>query len=258
MAGGRNFFDEFYSETMTEMAGNFFSRRKEMEARLEGFQRLAAEVKAEGFRALRRWRTLFTLLVDEQAAVAFFRELGFDVSAVPAQAAAAGEPWQFRPLFAFTDKGRYVKSVRYAYKSVRFTTSDYDEGSYGTDPKNPKKKVILPNYRSLKDLADRINAEVVSVNTSQAPSTVLAYCRSMDVLESEKENCTGGLVGEDICKIDKELAFAPVDFKGLGLPVLPDLPPLNDVQDSLDRLSESIYSARSEDAMRALRLVSAP
>lgn len=257
MAGGRNFFDEFYTETMTEMAGNFFSRRKEMEARLEGFQRLAAEVRAEGVRALRRWGTLFALLVDEEAAAAFFRELGSETGQIPALAAAVGEPWRFKQLFAFTEKGRYVKSVRYAYKSARFTTSDYNHGAYGMDPRNPRKKVLMPNYQSLKDLAWKINAEVQTVNTAQTPSTVLAYCKSMNAMESGKEEVTGGLVGEDVCRIDRELAFTPVDFAALALPVLPDLPPLEDVQEGLDRLSETIHSTRTEDAMRALRYVTA-
>ena len=92
MAGGKDFFDEFYNETMSEMAGNFFSRRKEMEARLEGFAKIAAGVQSVAARALKRWDTFFTLLVDPEVAISFCREQGMEAGHIPALAAAAGTP----------------------------------------------------------------------------------------------------------------------------------------------------------------------
>ncbi|MBI4807237.1 MAG: hypothetical protein HY795_18640 [Desulfovibrio sp.] len=257
MPGRKDFFDEFYNETMTEMAENFFSRRKEMEARLEGFASLAGGVKSVAVKALRKWNTLFTLLVDADVALTFFRERGMQAGHIPALAAAAGDPWRFKPPFAFTEASRYRKSVRYAYEAVRQATLDYNEGSYGNDPKNPRKKVLLPNYATLKDLAEKINAEVCSVNTCQTPSTVLAYAKSMDPHAAGKEAIVGGMTGEDVCKIDSDMAFKPVDFEGLALPVLPTPPALEEIQSSLDEMSDTIFSVRRGDAKRALACVSA-
>lgn len=257
MAGKKDFFDEFYNEAMSEMAGNFFSRRKEMEARLEGFAKIAEGVQSVAVKALRRWNTFFTLLADEEAASSFCQEHGMAAGHIPALAAATGDPWRFKAPFAFTEAGRYRKSVRYAYVAMRQATLDYNECSYGIDPKNPRKKVLLPNYSTLKELAEKINAEVSLVNTCQTPSTVLAYAKSMDPSSAEKEAIVGGMTGEDVCRIDSDMAFKPVDFDGLALPVLPTPPPLEDVQDSLDAVSDAVFSARREDARRALAFVSA-
>jgi len=256
MPGNKSFMDEFYNETMSEMAGNFFSRRRELESRLEGFGRLASEVRSCGLKALRRWKTFGMLLLGDAGMLEFLRQARVEADLVPPLAAASGEPWRFKPLFALTAHGRYRKSVRYAYQAMRQATQDYIEGAYGTDPKNPKKRIILPNYAGLKTLAETINKEVDAVNTAQCPSTVLAYAKSMDPSAAEKEAVTGGLTGENICKIDEDMAFKRVDFQGLGLPDLPPLPVLEDVENLLDEASGKAWSVSPDKARQALAAVS--
>ncbi len=255
MASRNDFFNEFYTETMTEMAENFFSRRREVEARLEGFSRLADEVRSVAGVALRRWKTFFTLLVDTASAQDFLRQAGAEMADLPGLAASAGEPWRFHPPFALTPRGRYRKAVAYVYRAAREATSDYLEGSYGRDPRNPMKMRLLPNYATLKDLADTINKEVESVNTSQSPTTVLCYAKSLDASEQTREAVTGGLMGENVCKLDEDLAFKPIDFAALHLPVLL-LPQLTEeVEDALTELADSISATRKEEAMKALAFV---
>ena len=253
----RDFFDDFYTETMSEMAGNFFSRRKDMEARLEGFSRLADEVRHAAVRALHRWGTFFTLLVDEERALVFLESFGVEARVVPGLAAAAGDPWRFNLPFAFTEAGRYRKSVRYAYRALRQATLDYREGSYSSDPKNPMKKILLPHYDSLMEQAASINNEVLKINSSQPPSSILAYIKSLDPAAQSREFIAGGPAGADMGKLDRDMAFAPVDFAGLGLPELAIPPALDTVQDALDDLSGEMFTARREDARRALAYVRA-
>lgn len=255
MPGRRDFMDELYTETMSEMAENFFHRRKEMENRLDGFARLEGEVRALGIKALRRWKTFFLLLVDEDAALEFCREAGMEAGHIPTLSEAAGPPWRFKTTFALTRFRRYRWSVRYTYQALRQASQDYLEGSYGMDPKNPMKKILLPNYSTMKNLAETINSEVKCVNTGQCPSAVLCYVKSLDQSEISREAVTGGGVGEDMTRLDDELAFKPVDFEALKLPVLPMPAPLEDVQSRLDALCESIYDTRGEEALRALALV---
>lgn len=255
MSPRRNFFDEFYSETMSEMAENFFSRRREMEARLEGFTRLAAEVKMVAGKALRRWKTLFVLLGDEETALDFCQGAGMDAS--EAAAALAGvEPWRFKPPFALTEAGRYRACLRYAYQAMAQATLDYLDGTYAMDSRNPLKKVLTPNLASLKDLADKINAEVTSINTNQSPTRMLAYVKGLDPAELEREAIAGGQGCEDVCRIDRDLAFTPVDFKTLGLPALPRPPAPDDARASLDAFGSAVFGARKEACRRAMALVS--
>lgn len=255
MPARKDFFEEFYTETMSEMAGNFFSRRRDMETRLDGFANLASEVRSVAMRALRRWGTFFTLLVDEDKALDFLTESGVNARDVPSLAAAAGDLWRFRIPFAFTEAGRYRKSVRHAYVAVRQSTLDYREGSYGVDPRNPKKKVILPHYDALMELAASINNEVLKINSTQSPSAMLAYVKSLDPAAMERESIVGGPAGGDMGKMDRDLAFAPVDIAGLALPMLPVPPPLDTVTDRLDELSGHTFETRREEARRALALV---
>ncbi len=257
MAAHKSFLEDFYTETMTEMAENFFARRREMEARLEGFGRLADEVRSLAVKTLRRWHTFFSLLGDEEAALRFLRSLGLEPDALPTLGAASGDPWRFHPPFALTFAGRYRKSVRYVYQAVRQASQDYLDGTYGQDPRNPAKKILLPNLAGLKDLAERINKEVESVNTGQTMSTVLAYAKSMDPVAAEKDAIIGGLAGEDAQRIDKDMAFTPVDFPALGLPELPRLPALEEVQDALDDLADAVRQADEERSRSALNYVSA-
>ena len=257
MPKNKSFLEDFYNETMTEMAENFFARRRRGETRLEGFRALAGDVRETGLRALRHWGALFALLVDEELAVGFFRECGVDASALPAQAAAAGDPWRFTPPFALTFAGRYAKSVRYVYMAVHAATQDYLHGAYGTDTHNPARKILLPNLDALKTLAGTLNAEVEGVNTGQSPSTVLSFAKSMDPTEVEKEAVVGGMGWEDVRKLDRELAFKVIDLDALGLPDLPDIPPLDDVEVQWDALSSAISKLRNEEARRALKWLKA-
>lgn len=252
MADRKDFSDEFYNETMAEMAGTFFSRRKELESRLENFTRITAEVREVASKALRRWRTFFTLLVDERAALDFCRESGVDARHIPPLAASGGGLWSFRLPFAFTEAGRYRKSVRHAYQAMRQATLDYADGCYGSDPKNPRKKILLPNYCALKNLAEKINHEIKEVNNGQTPSTVLAYAKSLDPGEGEREDIMGGLAGEDVVKLDREMAFTPIDFNSLDLPELPAPPALEEVRDRLDALSDTMFADHREQVRQAM------
>lgn len=254
MASRDDFFGEFYTETMTEMAENFFSRRREVEARLEGFYRLAEEVRSTAANALRHWRTFFLLLVDAEGAQEFLCQAGADVAGLPAMA-AAGEPWRFHPPFALTGKGRYRKSVSYVYLAAMEATRNYLEGSYGRDPRNPMKMRLLPNYATLNALAVTINKEVEAVNTGQTPTAVLCYAKSLDASEQTREAVTGGMMGEDVCKLDRDMAFKPIDFAALNLPLLQLPKPLDEVEDALDALADSVYKIRTEEAIKALAFV---
>ncbi|WP_243362290.1 hypothetical protein [Fundidesulfovibrio terrae] len=258
MPENKSFMDDFYSETMTEMAENFFTRRRELETRMEGFARLSGEVRSYAVKALRRWRTFCMLLADDARTAGFLRRIGVDPGEIPAIANQAGEPWHFKPQFALTARGRYRKSVRYAYRALRQATQDYMEGCYGTDPKNPKKKIVLPNYFALRDMAEQINREVATVNTAQCPSSVLSYAKSLDPSASEREAVMGGMVGEDVCRLDESMAFHPVDFSALELPELPVLPPLDDVEDALDEACCDAYGDCREAAQRALAYITGP
>lgn len=253
----KNFGDEFYAEAMVEMAGNFFSRRKEMEHRLDGLAALTREVRQVAASTLAHWRTFFSLAVDQALAETFLRAAGMDPAGLADLARQADDPWRFKPPFALTAAGRYRKSLAWAYNAAREATSEYRHGSYGPDPRDPRRKVLRPNFESLRTLAETINEEVRKVNADQSPSQVLAYINSLDAAGTERANITGGLAGEDVVKIDRDMAFKPVDFASLNLPDLAVPQPLDDIQPDLDRLADAILATHRSQALEALAAVSA-
>jgi len=240
-----DFFDDFYTEAMSEMAKNFFARRKETEARMEGFASLAAQVRATSEKVQRRLDTFLCLTREDPLALAFLARAGGDFVGLVAASNRNPNPWPIETPFAFTFSGRHQKALNKAYASLQQAVRDYREGAYGPDPADPRRKVLLPNYRSVRELAQAINKEVETVNTAQTPTTVLAYAKSLDPQAAGRESVTGGLVGLDVGKIDRDLAFRPIDFDALGLPDYPELLPADQLEDELEALGQAVRARHS-------------
>ena len=253
MAGGSNFFEDFHKEIVAEMAGNFFGHRKELEGRLEAFAGLVSEVKKTGERALRQWKRFFALFVDRHAALEFCRQRGIEADHVPALAAAMNDPRRLRLPFAFTEAGRFRKSVRLAYQAVRQVSLEYMEGDYVPDPRNPARKSLCPNRAALYKLSEALNRQVASVNTGQTASMVLGFTRSLDTVGIQKGNIAGATL-EDPDSLDKDLAFKPVDFETLQLPAIPVPPPLEQARNALDAASARVFRDRRAEAVAAMRV----
>ncbi|GAB6037083.1 hypothetical protein JCM15519_16420 [Fundidesulfovibrio butyratiphilus] len=251
-----DFFDSFYTEAMSEMAQNFFTRRKEIETRLEGFATLAAQVRSVSEKVQRRLVTFLALTHDDPLALAFLAKAGGDFIGLVPCTARNQEPWPLKTPFAFTFAGRHEKALQRAYAALQQAVHEYREGSYGPDPKDPRRKVLLPNYRSVRELAETINKEVDTVNTAQTPATVLAYAKSLDPQAAGRESVTGGLIGLDVGKIDRDLAFRPIDFDALGLPDYPNLRPADEMENELEELGRAVRAGHSRAQLeRALRRV---
>lgn len=254
MPDRNNFFDDFHNEILSEMAGNFFGHRKEMEGRLEAFAGLVTEVKKTGERALRQWKRFFTLFGDTSLALDFLRQEGVEADHLPPLAEAMSTPRRLRLPFAFTAAGRFRKSVRLAYQTMRQVSLEYMEGGYVPAPGNPARKALSPNRDSLQKLSAALNQQVAAVNASQTASMVLGFARSLDAASVQKGNIAGATL-EDPGALDKDLAFTPIDFDSLGLPVIPVPPPLPQIQGRLDEASSRALGLRRAEALAAMRLL---
>jgi len=255
MAGQKDFFDGLHDETMLVMAENFFSRRKEMDEWLECFSALAGEVRAAGTLALGYWRTLLLLLADGGDALKLLEKAGMDAPALVREAGAQ-EPARMTIPFALTVGARHRKSVRRAYLAARQATLSYLEGTCKADPSNPARKIVTPNYCGLRDLAEKINKEARMLNSGMSPSSMLAYVKSLDPAEVERESHAGGFTGEDMGGLDRDMAVKSVDFEGLGLPVLACPAPLEEMGPALDAAARSVLRERRPEAIAALKRVS--
>lgn len=250
MTVGTDYADDLKHELLTEMADNFFSRRRRLDERLEAFVGLREKVARQGHLALSRWRAFRDLLLAGDAADQFLRGLGFEpreLLAFPEKDAFQGRP---RHPLALTAAGRYRKAVLAAYEALRQELEAYNEGGYAPDPRDARRMRRVPGYDHLMETVRQINAEIEAVNTCQCPSDMLQFAKGLDPTRMEQESACG-CIG-DACTLNESLAYTPLDPDGLDAPRLPTPPPLEEIQEELTALADRLYRDRPDAAMAAL------
>jgi len=252
MKVGTDYADDLKCELLAEMAGNFFSRRCRLDQRLEAFTGLCQTVAKQGERALTRWRAFHALLLGDGEADRFLEKLGFAVATLATfPQSNAPCPHGRRPL-ALTAAGRYTKTVLAAYERLRQDLEKYNEGGYAPDPRDPRRMIHLPGYRSLLATAKALNAEIESVNACQCPSDMLQFTKGLDPVRQEQERACGGIAMGNSGHLDRDMAFKPIDVTALGVPSLPTPPPLETVEDELAALAGRLHSTAPDAANAAM------
>ncbi len=255
MTVGPEYADDLKHELLTEMADSFFSRRRRLEEHLESFAALRDKVASQGALALARWRGFRELLLAGPDADRFLTGLGFD----PAVLAAFPDPGRFRPSLrrplALTAAGRYRKAVLRAYEALRQELDQYNEGGYAPDPRDARRKRRIPGHGTLLASANALNEEIRAVNANQYPTDMLQFTKSLDPVRMEQEHACGGIAMGDTCRLDRELAFPPLDIDALDVPSLPTPPPLESVEETLADLADRLHEtdpAAADAALAAL------
>ncbi len=238
--------DDLRSEVMTEMAESFFSRRVQLEENLDHLHRLVTRIRPIGMETLRRWRTLYQLLLGGEEAAAFLSSLGGDPAHLLSFSMPFGELCLLRQPMALTMRGKYVKTVLRCYEELRKSALDYVEGAYVADARDSRKKRRVPGLNQVKAMCDEINREVCAVNERQSPYCVLNFAKSLDPVRAHQERIAGAVVDGDATRIDKDLAFLPVVFEDLGLPDIPTPPPLERVHTDVVRLCKALFDEHRE------------
>ncbi len=250
------FADDLRTEVMTEMAETFFSRRVQLEQRIDHFHMMASRVRPVGMDALRRWRTLFRLLLGGEKAKAHMARLGGDPERLLAFALPRGELAPMKLPLALTLRGRYEKTVLRCHEALRQAAQVYNEGCYAPDPRDARRKRRTPGFDDVLKECRALNAEICSVNEFQSPYCVLNFAKSLDPAQVHQERVAGAVVDGDVTRIDKDLAFLPVIFEDLGLPGIPTPPPLDEIREETVRLARELFGedpAGAQDILQKIR-----
>jgi len=245
---------DLHSEIMTEMAENFFGRRRNLEDRLDQFYRLVVRVRRVGMETLVKWHTLFRLLLCDEEAKNLFASSGAVASDILWYCKNVSELRPMRRPLALTGLGRYRKTVSRLYETVRQAAADYNHGTFAPDPLDVRKKRAIPGYEQVREMCQAVNAEIKAVNDGQSPLCVLSFAKGLDPEGVHRENIAGATMA-DVQKIDRDLAFVPISFEDLGLPHVPDLPPLSEVEDRLNALCAVLYDTRKDEVTHLLEQV---
>ncbi len=253
MTVGSDYADDLKHELLTEMADNFFSRRRRLDERLEGFAALRDRVGRQGALVLAHWRAFRALLLGNGEADRFLAGLGFDLMALAAFPDMPEARCSLRRPLALTGASRYRKAVLAFYDRLRREIVDYNEGGYAPDPRDPRRMRRVSGYDNLLDVARGLNKEIEAVNACQCPTDMIRFTKSLDPARQEQERACGGIaLGNDACGLDKDLAFALLDLDALGVPKLPTPPPLEAIEADLSALADRIYASDPQAAKAAL------
>lgn len=246
-----DFADKLQQDVVTDMAEAYFGDRKELEEMIDAFHRMVEEFREKGPALYQAAARLHTLLLDRATARAFYIALDIVPSCIPVSDVSARPFFESLPM-AFTVLGRYERCVSRAYAILRDVADEYLNGRYYTDSDADGRKRLTVHYIRLKALAEYINDKVDKVNRTMSPSETLRYVKKMDVEQSDRERLIGDACLVDGCSLDVDLKFQPIDFEGLKLPLIQDLPRLDQVKPAIREFCRSIYPDRKQDMKDAM------
>jgi len=246
----KEFADQLQQEVVSDMAETYFGARKDLEQMIEAFGRWVEELRTHGPKLFQAAARLHRLLLDKDTARDFYIALDVVPSCIP----FPDEPP--RPFFdklpmALTLLGRYERCVFRAYDLFHLAADEYLNGRYFDDPEHKGRKRLTVHYLRLKALAEHLNGEIEKVNRRPV-CNALQYVKSMDPVKLQHERLMGDLECGGAEALNRDLLFAPIDFDGLGLPVVQDLPSLYKVKGAIKAFCSSIYPARKDDIRRAM------
>ncbi len=255
MSDLKDFANQLQQEVVTDMAASYFGDRKNLDDMIVVFNSMVEEFRAQEPRLFQAAARLHRLLLDRQTARDFYIALDIVPSCIPFTDEVPRPFFDTLPL-SLTGTGRYKRCIYRAYDLFQKVADEYLNGQYYDDPEMKGRKRLTVHYLRLKALAEHINEEVVRVNESISPSGALRYVRAMDPVQVERENMIGQACLIEGCGLDADLKFSPIDFDGLGLAVVQDLPSLFKVKPQIRLFCKEIYPSRKQDiqdAMAALR-----
>lgn len=250
MADLKDFADQLQQDVISDMARSYFGARKDLDDMMVAFNQLVTEFKAMIPKLSQAAAGLHHLLLDRQIARDFYIYLDIMPSCIPFTDDVPKPFFKSLP-FAFTGQARFMRSVFKAYTVFQETADEYLNGLYFTDPDQGKKRLTV-HYIRLKALAEHINGEVERINSSRSPSGTLRYVKGMDPVQMGREKILGEACLIEGCSLDRDLAFVPLDFKVLGLPIVQDLPRLSDVKEGIRQFCKEIYPSRKDDIAEAM------
>lgn len=249
MSDLKEFADQLQEEVVSDMAEAYFGERKDLEELIEAYGRMTEDVRALGPRLFEAVARLHRLLLDRETAEAFYAALGVDPAAMPFPDDPP-RPFFDRLPFAFTAQGRYERCVFRVYDLLHQEADVYLNGRYFVDPEQGKRKRLTPHYVRVKALADHLNAEIDKINR-RSVTGALQYVKNMDPDHARQERLMGDTDSQGET-LNHDMEFVPIDFAGIGLPVVPELPPLYKVKEKIKAFCGRVWALRREEAVRAM------
>ncbi len=229
------------------MAHNFFGERVQLEESIKFLHQTADRLRGKEARIHEKAAFLNYLMLTPQAAHALYRSIGINPEIFTVTGGVTDCALPAWTPSALTRKGEYAKFVLWAYDALRRACENYLHGNPSADRDDrPETASHDADYRLVKSLCTLINQEIDRINRRCLPTQVLQAVKRFDPATQTKEYVTGGGTDYgDHCLLNENLAFKPIEFSSLNLKELPELPPLEKVQDAITREAKANYARNS-------------
>lgn len=245
------FADNLHVEVVTEMAEAYFGARKNIDDMIEVLDAWAEELNGWKPRLMRAAARLHTLLLDEKAMRDFYIALDILPGCIPFP--EIGDPKElFEGLpFAFTMKGKYIRSVRDAYRNFHRLVGEYLNGRYYEEPGEGGRKRLTVHYIRFKAMFEYVNEEISRINSRMSTGDTLRYLKGMDPATLEKEKVLEAGVG-DFCTLDKELTYKPLERARYDLLEIQELPSIEMVRGDIKVFCKGLWRERRTELLALL------
>jgi hypothetical protein len=243
--------DSLAEEILTEVAQNFFGKRRLVEKRIQLLHEYASELHKISRRLDQQIRLLHFLLIDQKKMLEFYHKIG-----------VTQPPNQLQPEFdsrlipiilpiSFTARQKYVQLVLAVYKNVHKSCHEYMYGNHPGD-------AFAPDYKLFKKMCDLVNKGIKQLNEDASPTTVIQYMKQFDVIGAHKEHIAGAHINRERHGLTGKLAFKSVDIDSFKVKTYPDFPSPGQVGTEIKSFCKHNYRAVKKDVRQILRRIKKP
>ncbi|MDY7000735.1 MAG: hypothetical protein SVS15_03005 [Thermodesulfobacteriota bacterium] len=244
------FAEGLIEETLTEMASTFFGGRKGLEEELELYRAHMEKLSQKERGVLRLAGALRFLLLSGRAAPDFYAALGVSPGPLLEAEDKEGRACGIKKPFGLSTEGRYAKLVYEMYVLLQDAVDEYLNGRYYDDPKGTGKKLLTIHHGRMKIWCEVLNKKIEKINC-MSPSGAMSFVKDLDPDTRGKERVAGATLDGYATRLDKEMAFEPLDCSSLERLALPELPEPQKVKEAIKTFCGSLC-ARDKAEVRQI------
>jgi hypothetical protein len=255
MALTDGFFDELTEQILSDIAGNFFGIRKQLDDIIDLFQEYVQTLQKKASYVDSRTEFLNYLLISPEAARDFYGSMGLDSKIFMREGRISKGMLPPEIPSALTLKGEYVKLVIWAYEALQKACDEYMNGkAFETLTQPGASDEIDVHYKLVKSLCILINEEMDKINKRMPPCQVLQRVKRFDIETRSKEVFTGGgsFYGDD-CTLNQAMAFQHLDFESFKIRIFPEPPKSDRLISRISDICGRIYAQDKEKVKTLVR-----
>jgi hypothetical protein len=239
-----DFIDPLVEEILTDVAGSFFEKRRQLDEKIDLLHGYVQALRFKESEVQNQAAFLNHLLLQGHQAPAFYEMLNVDGTLLTAAGAVVPQNAQLCMPLAIGFCTRFVKLVCTAYDALQKSCAVYLHGRSKADM-TAKPDPTKAYYYLVLEMHRLVNQEINHINASISPSCALQFAKRLNPQMVQKEKITGG-GASDARSLDDKLCYTTIDLETLSLKRFPELPVIGTVLPDVKRFCETLCRAHGK------------